>query len=334
MTELTALAALARTAVDAAVRAGIDREALLAHTKLSAEAIDDLDGRVPVADLLQLWQAAAELSGDAFFGLHAGERVASARTLHVVGFAARASATLEDCVEHVVRFGALANEASRIEMEREPGRASFIVSPRPGLPIWPRVYPEMALAGYFSVFRRWVGGTLVPLQVTFQHPRPDDTSEHQRLFGCPIAFGADQNQLVFDARSLAMPLDTNDPDLLQYFEAQATALLEASEGATFGQRVREAIGKMLGAQAPTLENVAKRMATSPRTLQRHLARDGLSFGALVDDVRRVTALRLLASRDADLATVAFRTGYRDLDAFRAAVVRWTGKTPRDVRGGP
>jgi AraC-like DNA-binding protein len=39
----------------------------------------------------------------------------------------------------------------------------------------------------------------------------------------------------------------------------------------------------------------------------------------------------MSARSAEIAVVAFRIGYRDLDAFRAAFQRWTGKTPRAFR---
>ncbi|MDB4954117.1 MAG: Transcriptional regulator, AraC family protein [Myxococcales bacterium] len=331
MTTPTALAALARTALDAAQRVGIAPDEVLSRAKLSRDLVDELDGRIPVASLLHLWQVAAEMSDDPFFGLHAGEHVVSARTIHIVGFAARSSASLGECYEHTVRFAALTNEASEIEVVRERGRGCVIVNPRPGLPIWPRVYAEMAMAGYFCLGQRWVGVPIKPVEVAFQHPRPADISAYERLFECPLHFGASKNRLVFTERVFALPLGTTDRDLLAYFQEKASTLLETVEGATLGQRVREVIGQVLGSQAPTLTFVARRLAMSPRTLQRRLAAESLQFGDIVDDVRCVTGLHLLASNDCDIATVAFRTGYRDLDAFRAAVLRWTGKTPRDVR---
>jgi AraC-like DNA-binding protein len=332
--QLTALASLARTALDAAAKAGVTTEALLLRTGLDHEALCDLDGRIAVVDLLRLWDTAAEMSGDPFFGLHAGERVVSARTVHVVGYAARNSASLGECYANTARFASLTNEGSEIEALRKGRRGIVIVGPKPGLPVWPRVYAEMAIAAYLCVGRRWTGVALQPLVVEFQHARPADVSEYDRLFACELRFGAPQNQLVLPAPVFDLPLATIDPDLLAYFEEKASSLLDDVGGATLEQRAREVIAKLLGgSQPPTLASVAPRLALSTRTLQRRLGEDGLVFGDLVDDVRRITALRLMSTRDFDLAIVALRVGYRDLDAFRAAFQRWTGKTPRDHRAG-
>lgn len=331
MSASTAVVALARTALDAAQRAGLSRDDLLRRAGVAAELVDDPDGRIPVDQLLKLWHVAAEASGDPWFGLHAGEQVTSARSIHLVGFAAKSSASLRECYERTAMFAAVTNEASEIAVVHERGRHAVVVGPRPGLAPWPRVYADMALAAYLCLGRRWVGRDVVPTAVAFQHPRPDDISEYERLFRCAPQFNAAKNRLVFDTETLALPLGTTDPEMLAYFDGRAQLALEEAQHATLEHRVRAAIDRVLGVKPPTLAHVARLLATSARTLQRHLADERLSFTELVDDVRRVRALQLLATRDVDLATIAARTGYRDLGTFRAAVQRWTGRSPRDLR---
>jgi AraC-like DNA-binding protein len=332
MTQPTALAALARTALDAASRAGLDVDAVLERSRVPREVIDALDGRIAVADLLRLWEIAAEMSGDPFFGLHAGEHVVSARTIHVVGFAARNSRSVAECYEHTVRFAALTNESSEIAVVRERTRASVVVGPKAGLPMWPRVYAEMAIAAYLCIGRKWSGVDIAPLHVTFQHAEPADISEYTRLFGPRVRFGAPQNRLTLSNESLELPFGTTDPEMLAYFQTMATSLLgDSSSPASLEHQVRAAIARTMADHPPTLARIARHLAMSPRTLQRRLADSSLSFTLLVDDVRRITALRLLSARDAMLDAVALRVGYRDPDAFRAAVQRWTGKNPRALR---
>jgi AraC-like DNA-binding protein len=329
----TAIATLARTAVDAARASNVSDDciaAILAELGLDPAQLAEHDARVAVADVLRLWELLADASGDFFFGLHAGEKIVSARTIHVVGYAARNSSTIGECYRHTVRFAALTNETSEIAVKVEQGRASVICGPMPGLPIWPRVYAEMAMAAYYCTGRRWADVALRPLLVCFQHPKPSDTSEHERLFECPLQFNAPKNRLVLPASALDLPFKVVDPDLLAYFEEKAAELLAGATSMSLEQRVRAEISRTL-TDGPTLADVAKRLALSSRTLQRRLADDNLQFAALVDDVRRIEALRLMSARTAEIAVVAFRIGYRDLDAFRAAFQRWTGKTPRAYR---
>jgi AraC-like DNA-binding protein len=328
--KLTALSSLGRTAVDAAVAAGVARDVLLARAGIATELIDDQDARLPVVDLLRLWAIAAELSNDPFFGLHAGERVVSARTIHVVGFAARSGATLGDALDHAVRFASLINEGTEMATHKERGEVMFVIGPKPGLPAWPRAYSEMAIAAWLSLSRTYTGVAIQPVGIAFQHPKPASVGEYERLFDCPVRFNAPTNRLALRPQTLELPNRANDSEMAAYFVDRAQALLANVAGTPLVQRVREAVADLLGREQPTLERVARRIATSPRTLQRRLADDKIQFGDLVDDVRKIVALQLVDAA-MEMTGVAARVGYRDLGAFRAAFQRWTGMTPRQYR---
>ncbi|MCG8421681.1 MAG: helix-turn-helix domain-containing protein [Proteobacteria bacterium] len=65
------------------------------------------------------------------------------------------------------------------------------------------------------------------------------------------------------------------------------------------------------------------MATSARTLQRHLRREGCTMHEVVDQVRRERALALLTG-STSIAAVAHELGYSESSAFHRAFKRWTG----------
>jgi AraC-like DNA-binding protein len=328
----TAIAALARTAIEAARAAGVDVDAVLGREGITMDIVEEEDGRIDSDVLVQIWERMAATSGDPFFGLHAGERFVSAKTVHVVGYAARHSRTLADCYARTVRFAPLTNEASEIEMWTEGSRAVVRVGPKPGLPTWPRCYAEMAVSAYLTIGRKWTGVAFAPLGATFQHAAPADVSEYVRLFGESIRFGAPKNELYLASSTLELPLRENDPDIGKYLDARAKVLLDSLEGGrSFENDVRAKIDEELVNGSPALSGVAKRLGMSRRTLQRRLAEQDLSFAGLVDDVRRKTALGLMASPQFAVSEVAALTGYLDAPSFRAAFVRWTGRTPREYR---
>src|SRR6185437_4295527 len=97
------------------------------------------------------------------------------------------------------------------------------------------------------------------------------------------------------------------------------------EGAIVGQvgrslpdEVRMAIARGMCATRPSVDKIARRLGTSPRTLQRRLADEGTSYQELLDDVRRKTALRLLANTDLDPVDVAFLLGFEEPNSFARA----------------
>jgi transcriptional regulator GlxA family with amidase domain len=67
-----------------------------------------------------------------------------------------------------------------------------------------------------------------------------------------------------------------------------------------------------------IEDAARALATSKRSLQRHLAEAGLSFQLLVDEIRRDAADEYLADPALSVAEVAYLLGYSEAAAFHRA----------------
>lgn len=96
------------------------------------------------------------------------------------------------------------------------------------------------------------------------------------------------------------------------------------------EAVRSVIAELLPTGHPTLENAAISLGISPRTLQRRLADDGLTFTQVIDEVRFNTARQLIIKQQ-KLADVATHLGYADAGSFTRAFERWTGMSPQKYR---
>jgi AraC-like DNA-binding protein len=77
--------------------------------------------------------------------------------------------------------------------------------------------------------------------------------------------------------------------------------------------------------------VARKIALSPRTLQRRLKEQSLDFKGLVDDTRRRFSLNYLKDPQHTLTEIAYLLGYSEVSAFNRAFKRWTGTTPVSYR---
>lgn len=80
-----------------------------------------------------------------------------------------------------------------------------------------------------------------------------------------------------------------------------------------------------------LNALARASDMHPRTLQRRIARAGISFQVLLDEVRMEIAIPLVREGGAPLLDVALKLGYRDAAAFSRAFRRWTGLSPSEFR---
>ena len=77
--------------------------------------------------------------------------------------------------------------------------------------------------------------------------------------------------------------------------------------------------------------VARRLAMSPRTLQRRLSEEGTSFEILREEMRKQTAEIFLADRTLSVGEVAFLLGFSEPGAFHRAFKRWHNTTPDAFR---
>src|SRR6266852_6401354 len=180
-------------------------------------------------------------------------------------------------------------------------------------------------------FMRETDDQLKVAYVSFMHD-PDDVSEYGRVLRCPIHAPAAWNGWAISKDALRLPLRRRDPTLRRWLERQAANMLARLPANT---NVRDEVRHVLATQVTAgdigIDVVARRLATTPRTLQRRLARAGTSFDALRDDARKQAAELYLADTTLTITEVAYLLGYSEPTAFHRAFKRWRGTTPQAFR---
>jgi len=80
-----------------------------------------------------------------------------------------------------------------------------------------------------------------------------------------------------------------------------------------------------------MEQIARSLALSPRTLRRRLSEEGYTFQEVKTQVREQRARHYLASTALSLSEIAFELGYSELSAFSRAFRSRVGETPQAYR---
>ena len=93
------------------------------------------------------------------------------------------------------------------------------------------------------------------------------------------------------------------------------------------QQVKRQIALATLAAAPTLQDISTELGLSPRTLQRGLEKEGMSFSAILDDLRKHEAIKSINAGTRDLKSLATALGFRQQSTLTRAMVRWTRCTP-------
>jgi AraC-like DNA-binding protein len=320
---------LVRNVVAATAFLGVDVVALQAAVGLTPERLSDPEARIPRETFIALFEEGTRLTGDDAFGLHVAE-IARRRTDNVLSLALHSSSTLGDAYRRAARYVHLVNDTLEIRLELE-GAACWLIPQQHGPEGSARQGVEFSLVLLFLFGRQALGSTFRLEKVSFRHPPPRSAAEHARLFEAPIAFGQPRDALVFARSLLDAPLSTASERYCRHLDRLMDEMLtELPRRAGVAEQVRAALAANLKS-GPTLDHIAERLGTTPRSLQRRLQAEGTSYNDLLDELRRELSLRYLDQRDLALVEVAFLLGFAEQSAFQRAFKRWTGDTPAQWR---
>nr|WP_256576992.1 MULTISPECIES: AraC family transcriptional regulator [unclassified Pseudomonas] len=284
--------------------------------------------------IYRLWDLAAQASDDPNIGLKAYGNFHPS-VFQIVGYTMMSSSNLKRALERLVRFSPLISTGFSLFFIREQQnyRLAALDHQQHGS-VRPRQHTDAGLASLLG-FCRWLAGGKLPqpLSVEFAYPEPEDTSEHQRLFGCPLRFGAAYDSIVFDGQELLSPLSMANEALATLHDSFAEAQLDLLSGNSIVARIRALITERLsqGQGQCDMESIAAALSISKRTLQRGLEKDGAQFKDVLNDVRRQLADFYLRHSHFSMKHVTYLLGFHDHSSFHKACTRWFGMTPGQYR---
>jgi AraC-like DNA-binding protein len=191
---------------------------------------------------------------------------------------------------------------------------------------------EVIFARTLGVIRKTTGVHHRPIEVRLPGNPPRHEAELQRIFDAPIRFRYPASEMILDSSLLQQPTRTSDPELFRILQRVAADALERVPGLDrLDQRVRHAILKCLPEADPSVNRVASQLAMSPRTLQRKLSKEGVSYQQVLDNVRLERSIEILSRSQMPIAEAAAQLGFADLTSFHRAFKRWMGKPPAEFR---
>lgn len=305
---------------------GLSAGPVLSEVGIDPASVNDQDARIPLERLHALWEAVLARVPRADGAMLGAERY-SPGDYGLVGFVAMNSPTLGEAVRQAVRFLGLWTDDPAIELDGNTIRIVYRTrfEDRIGL----RFATEATHAELLNGARLLTQQHIVPIEVRFAHIGPRDPAPIQAFFGCPVRFRSADTAMLLRPEDLALPLPKADAQLGEYLRTIAAQALEKRGGAEPSplDRLRNIIAEELQRGVPNLDQVAKRMATSERTLRRRLEEDGTSFRDLLDETRSRLAQGYVADKRIPLSEVAFLLGFSEPSAFHRAFKRWTSTTP-------
>lgn len=315
--------------LELATALGLDGPALLAQVGLTLADLQDPTSWLPAKRAVRLLDLSAKLSARPDFAVLLGDRRRLA-TLGPISIAVREEPDLRHVLQvltdHVVTY----NEALRMHLDESEGTATVRLWLELGVPAPLGQATTFAVAALNGVIRAGADDAWRPLGAHFPYSAPADVSAYRNAFGPGVHFDQPFAGLTLRTRDLANPNRLSDP-LLRPYARQFLETTVARRGPSVTTRVTELVELLLISGHCSLTAVAKALQVDPRTLRRHLAAEGTTFTAIVDDTRAAMAERHLGSGGQPLTEIAYLLGFDTPAAFSRWFKHRFGMTARDWR---
>lgn len=250
-----------------------------------------------------------------------------------LGLAFKAAPTLRGSYERVVRYARLWTSVVEYDLQ-DLGDVTWVTLRRAGpRRLGLRLSNEATLASAVAIGREVTpSGVFTPREVHVRHPAPKVTKDHETYFGCRVMFGADRDGMLVDNAAFDGENRLGDMGITQFLLGHLDQeLAKVTPRSSLKERTRDVIAKSLSEGLPGMEDVARRLGMSVRSLHRKLADDGMSFHTLTEHTRRELAEGLLRDENYSISEIAFLTGFSEQSAFNRAFKRWGGVTPANFR---
>ncbi|OGB25721.1 MAG: hypothetical protein A3I66_04890 [Burkholderiales bacterium RIFCSPLOWO2_02_FULL_57_36] len=178
----------------------------------------------------------------------------------------------------------------------------------------------------------WLVGREVPLvRLDFAFARPAYADEFQNLFPGPVFFDQPCSRLVLESRQMNLRVQRNAGDLRQFMSRLPRDwMFVRMKERLASHQIREHLLRH-GMEKAHVEQVAKALNVSVRTLSRRLEDENTVFQTVKDEVRRDIAIDRLTNSAAPISTIAAELGFGDASSFHRAFRTWTGMTPSAYR---
>lgn len=306
---------------------GVDPDPLLAECELAQDAVADIRTTVSSESYHRFVRRALEVTGDPGLGLSMGQR-APENMLQIVGHLMLASTTLREAFSLFRRYSLLFAAGVKWELSERSDQAIFSYVPAFQLGDTTRFTNEYVMATASRIGRHFsIRPESHAIEVHFQHPAPPYVARYDSVFGCPVRFGQQANEIVFSSHALDVRQLHADDTVRAMLGDTAERLLREREGATTVDRVRTVLRYRRDLSDVDSTTLAAAVGLTPRALRRRLGAEGASLTALLDEARLRLACEDLKRPDSSIKEISDRLGFSEPSAFHRAFKRWTGLTP-------
>jgi AraC-like DNA-binding protein len=313
---------------------GISPTKVLEGTKIDELMLSSPDLRVSYAQIFTVLKNSYDLSGETRIAFLAGQHMTPA-SYNLYGYALLSAPTLKDKIDFSIKYQRIGGIITKIDFVEEDNFHAYQyeillhLNPEDG---YYKFLMEFAFSIHLSVMRNIYGESFKFCRMKARYPKPKNIDIYQKLFGCPMYFDQNVNELGIDG--IWMHRSPRFPDPATYALAKDECerqLTDLMQGNSIANTVKMKLINNLPSNFQNIGIMAESLSMHQKSLQRKLAAQGTSYRKLLAEARQQLAITYLTKTNLSIDQIASRLGYSDATNFRHAFSSWTGKAPNHYR---
>ena len=243
-------------------------------------------------------------------------------------FAAYCSRNALACLKRLAQYKPLIG-ALRYRVEEDESTVSVEILSADASLALPEILIGIEFAFIVGLIRRATKEPIRPLRATAGHKMNNPV--YAQYIGTEIAEG-ENNQLIFARDDALLPFISRNESMWEFFEPELNRRLSMMEtDDSYAARVRSALMELLPSGECTIDDVARKLGYSKRSIQRKLQEENTSFQKQLNHTRELLARTYLTNTSMTAEDIAFLLGYQEIGSFQRAFAVWTGQTVGEYR---
>lgn len=312
---------------DTAKELAIDLEPFLARNHIQPNTLNSDRGVIRFASVVDLLEDIAVNTKTEDFGLRLGI-TQPPLSFGLLTEIIKSSRNIGDALNNAQRHAHVYNQAAHWSLRIDNGEAILSRHVKVMYPRRISQHLSLSIAIMYKAMKRFCGESWQPKSFHFTQSPPIKSDLYRVFFRAPLYFNSDFTGMVFDKSTLGIPIPSSNPALLkiliQHLETDNSTYLEA--------RLKNFIRSQIGTGFNRLNFFARHVGVHPRTVQRMLAAENLSFREILSEIKCDIAQHYLINSSNSLAEISFILGYENVSAFSRAFTRETkGISPSQFR---
>lgn len=314
---------------------GVDTARILEMAGITEANFNSREGALSALEVDRFIRAAAKLTGRNDLGFELGRRV-KMNSHELLGYGLMSCPSIDEFLRMASRHYHLMLETWTMSYRRWHSGGEAVYTPTVAIPPDSmHFYLEALAVAHQNQLQLLLGPEIVPYDIYLSMPEPAHKQRYLAL--APVRFHFLETampgiRVLMTADLLDSPLALSNEDVMHQIDDRCNTLGQKPPRGEVGwsEYVMMVLRDARGEQV-TLEDIAKRVKVSARTIDRHLKKEGLGFREISHRVRFERACEMLCLPGATVAEVALQLGFSDAANFSRAFRRVLAVTPGEYQ---